>query len=269
METLRSAGRDGRRLQASRNGRLLTALRQWSLFYRLTRYSRFVSFRKLLLEPVLSESVIDAGYRLRHRGKAPYLDYSPIRADHASRMNVSFRAQEAGHSFHGRLQIDDRLRWLKSGDYLAEWRAGEKALHGVEARDPTADPEVVNFCLGVPPEQFLAEDIDQSLIWRAMWGVSPDSVLTNRLVGFQSADWYEKFEPRKQAFLDYLTAQQGSPSVACAIDLERLQRIIREWPQDDRQKQAEALKNHLPLSRGLAAARFLNWIDSQNGAGPN
>ena len=75
-----------------------------------------------------------------------------------------------------------------------DWRAAEKAFTGVEVRDPTADLDVVSYCFGVPPEQYLAEDIDRSLIRRAMWGLVPESVLTNRLHGMQAADWHEKLE---------------------------------------------------------------------------
>ena len=70
--------------------------------------------------------------------------------------------------------------------------AAEKAVTGVEVRDPTADIDVVLYCFGVPQEQYLAEGIDRSLIRRAMWELLPDKVLTNRMSGLQAADWYEK-----------------------------------------------------------------------------
>ena len=59
-------------------------------------------------------------------------------------------------------------------------------------RDPTADIDVVSYCFGVPQQQYLAEGIDRSLIRRAMWGLLPEKVLTNRMSGLQAADWYEK-----------------------------------------------------------------------------
>ena len=44
-------------------------------------------------------------------------------------------------------------------DYIGDWHAAEKAVTGVEVRDPTADIDVVSYCFGVPPEQYLAEGI--------------------------------------------------------------------------------------------------------------
>ena len=60
---------------------------------------------------------------------------------------------------------------LPQVDYAGDWHAAEKAVTGVEVRDPTADLDVVSYCFGVPPEQYLAEGIDRSLIRRAMWGL--------------------------------------------------------------------------------------------------
>ncbi len=62
-------------------------------------------------------------------------------------------------------------------DYFGDWNAAQQAFHGVETRDPTADIDVVAYCFGVPPEQYLAEGVDRSLIRRAMWGLLPEIVL--------------------------------------------------------------------------------------------
>ena len=82
-------------------------------------------------------------------------------------------------------------------DYAGDWHAAEKAVTGVEVRDPTADIDVISYCFGVPPEQYLVEGIDRSLIRRAMWGLLPEQVLTNRLSGLQAADWYEKLDGQR------------------------------------------------------------------------
>ena len=78
------------------------------------------------------------------------------------------------------MRLDERIRGLFQVDYGGDWHAAEKALTGVEVRDPTADLDVISYCFGVPPEQYLAEGTDRSLIRRAMWGLLPETVLTNR-----------------------------------------------------------------------------------------
>ena len=115
-------------------------------------------------------------------------------------------------------------------DYVGDWHAAEKALTGVEVRDPTADLDVVSYCFGVPPEQYLAEGIDRSLIRRAMWGLLPEIVLTNRLSGLQSADWYEKLERRRGELAAEIAELSASPLARRAIDLPRLERALESWP---------------------------------------
>ena len=89
-------------------------------------------------------------------------------------MAVDDRAQRNGHDFLYRLRRDERVSSLAQVDYVGDTRhAAEKAVTGVEVRDPTADIDVVSYCFGVPQEQYLAEGIDRSLIRRAMWGLLP------------------------------------------------------------------------------------------------
>ena len=113
-------------------------------------------------------------------------------------MAVGGRAKKVGHDFLYRMRRDERARGLAQIDYIGDWHAAEKAVTGVEVRDPTADMDVVSYCFGVPPEQYLAEGIDRSLIRRAMWGLLPEIVLTNRLSGLQGADWHEKLESQRR-----------------------------------------------------------------------
>ena len=117
---------------------------------------------------------------------------------------------------------------LAQVDYAGDWHAAEKAVTGVEVRDPTADLDVVAYCFGVPPEQYLAEGIDRSLIRRAMWGLLPEMVLTNRLSGLQAADWYEKLASRRGELAREVAALSASPLARRAIDIARLERALAE-----------------------------------------
>jgi asparagine synthase (glutamine-hydrolysing) len=242
-------------------GRVLTALAQWNLYYRLTPYSRWQALRKLIVEPLLAER--SNGTRDRNPAAA-WQNHAAIRPDFAAAAGVNARAREVGHDFYYRLRADDRARGLTSVDYLGDWRAAEKALTGVEVRDPTADIDVISYCFGVPGEQYLAEGIDRSLIRRAMWDLLPREVLTNRLHGLQAADWYEKIDGARAEFAEQLTEIKGSSLARRMIDLSRLQDAIDDWPADRWDRPAVFEKYGLMLTRGLAAGRFLRWFESAN-----
>jgi asparagine synthase (glutamine-hydrolysing) len=248
-----------------KRGRLLTAYRQWHLYYRRTSYSRWVALRKLFVEPLVSERLGNWADR-RHRPNriAAWQDHAAIRPDFAAAMGVDARAQKFGHDFLYRMRQDERVRGLAQVDYVGDWHAAEKAVTGVEVRDPTADIDVISYCFGVPPEQYLAEGIDRSLIRRAMWGLLPEIVLTNRLSGLQAADWYEKLESQRGELAHQIAELSESPLVSRVIDLVRLERAIKNWPTGGWHTTKIFQEYNLALTRGVAGGQFLRWFESAN-----
>lgn len=248
-----------------RHGRLLLAYRQWRQFYRNTPFSRWVAFRKLLLEPMIPAWVGEwADRRRRPERIAPWQDHAPIRPDFALAMNVNGRANQHGHDFLYRMHPRERENSLTQIDYFGEWNTAEKALTGVEVRDPTADIDVVSFCFAIPPEQYLVGGIDRSLIRRAMWGIVPEHVLVNRKMGIQSADWHEKLESKHRAMVEEIQQLTRSPLVQKIIDVPRLEAALSSWPGSGWHTAEIFREYNLALTRGLSAARFLRWFESSN-----
>ena len=238
-----------------KRGKLLTAYRQWRLFYRYTSYSRLQALQKLFVEPLVPE---------RRHGPPAWLVHSAIRPEFAAAMQVDIRARRAKHDFHYRARQDERIVGLTPVDYVGDWHAAEKAVTGVELRDPTADLDVVSYCLGVPPQQYLAEGIDRSLIRRAMWGLLPEVVLTNRMSGLQAADWYEKLSGKRGELVRQIEELGQSPLVRRMIDLARLERAINNWPARGWHTSEVFQEYNLALTRGVAGGRFLRWFESAN-----
>jgi asparagine synthase (glutamine-hydrolysing) len=251
------------------SGRLITAYRQWMLYYENSSDSPGTVFRKLFVEPLVPDRIAKWAWE-RRRGKGPaYLAHAPVMPDYIKAIGVETRANADGHDFRYRMMYDERIKLLTPVDYFGEWQAGTQALSGVETRDPTADIDVVTYCFGVPPEQYLAEDIDRSLIRRAMWGLLPEVVLTNSEMGLQSPDWYEKLAARRDTMLGEIEELRGSPLASKAIDLDRLKRAIENWPKDGWQRLDVIEEYHLALTRGIGGARFLRWHETANRAGSN
>ena len=244
-------------------GRVATAYRQWRLYYRLSPDSNWGAFSKLFLEPLLPEAVAAWMDRRQSHRVWPWQHHAAIRPAFAE-VNVNARARAVGHDFLYRFRPNRRGANLANTDYDGDWLAAEKAFAGVESRDPTADIDVVSYCLGIPPEQYLVEGIDRSLIRRAMWGWLPERVLTNRLRGLQSADWYEKLGARREQLAADISSFEAAPLVRKAIDIERLARALRHWPRGDWHRREIINEHHLALTRGIAGGRFLLWWESAN-----
>jgi asparagine synthase (glutamine-hydrolysing) len=245
-------------------GRVVTAFRQWSQFYRHSPDSRATAFRKLFVEPLAPERIADWVHRRRHGSDPAWTTHSPIRRDYGEGMGVEARAKAVGHDFLYRWDPDEREKLLIPVDYFGEWQAGELAFHGVETRDPTADMDVLAYCFSVPPEQYLAEDIDRSLIRRAMWGLLPELVLTNRTSGLQSPDWYEKLGKRRDRMLAEIEELRASALACKMIDIDRLQRAVEAWPEGGWQYKDVVEEYHLALTRGIGGGRFLRWVEAAN-----
>jgi asparagine synthase (glutamine-hydrolysing) len=248
-----------------RQGRLRAAYRQWQLYYHRTPYSRWLALQKLFVEPLMPEQLANWIDRRRHPNRtAAWQNHAAIRPDFAAAMVVDDRARKLRHDFLYRMRADDRISGLTQVDYVGDWHAAEKAVTGVEVRDPTADIDLVSYCFGVPPEQYLAEGIDRSLIRRAMWGLLPEVVLTNRLSGLQAPDWYEKIESQRSNIARQITELSSSALVRRVIDLARLERAINNWPAGGWQSTEVFQEYNLALTRGLAGGRFLRWFESAN-----
>jgi asparagine synthase (glutamine-hydrolysing) len=248
-----------------RHGRFRTAYRQWRLFYRHTPYSRWAALQKLFIEPLLPGRLGGWADRRRRRERiAAWHEHATIRPDFAAAMAVDDRARRAGHDFLYRLREDERLSALAQVDYVGDWHAAEKAVTGVEVRDPTADIDVVSYCFGVPPEQYLAEGIDRSLVRRAMWGLLPEMVLTNRSSGLQAADWYERLQSQRGELARQLAQLSESALVRRIIDLPRLEHAISHWPAGGWHTTEVFQEYNLALTRGLAGGRFLRWFERAN-----
>ena len=246
-------------------GRLLTAYRQWRQFYRMSGGSRLDAFIRLFVEPLLPDKLGSwSNPSARSPSLEPWKEHSAIHPDFAATMGVAARASVVGHDFLYRVRPGERVKSLAPVDYAGDSLAAYKAFAGVEIRDPTADVDVVSYCFGIPPEQYLAEDIDRSLIRRAMWGLLPEVVLTNRRVGLQSADWYEKLQTQRDRLAAEIAELSVLPLVRRAIDLDRLNRAVRNWPTGDWHTGPIYSEYGLVFPRGLAAARFLRWVDQTN-----
>jgi asparagine synthase (glutamine-hydrolysing) len=245
-------------------GRLVTAFRQWRMYYRNSPDSGAVTFRKLFIEPLAPDKLAWWAYRRRHKEGDSWSTHSPIRPQYAAAMGIEARARAVGHDLLYRMRRGERAANLTLVDLFGDWNAAEQALHGVQTRDPTADIDVIAYCFGVPPEQYLAEGVDRSLVRRAMWGLLPEIVLTNRLLGWQAADWFEKLDLRRDKCLAEIAEIASSPLVRKAIDLERIERAIRNWPEGGWHRRSVIEEYQLALTRGLGGGRFLRWFESAN-----
>jgi asparagine synthase (glutamine-hydrolysing) len=244
--------------------RLGAALRQWQLLYRTSTRSRFGAFRQLFVEPSRFATPIIVRWAQGSR-------HSPINPQFARDMQVVERAQRDSGKLAATsdsVALSERLNMITGAgvEFRGEWEAGMLALYGIDLRDPTADLDVVEFCLGIPDQQYLAEGISRSIIRRAMWNMLPPAVLANPKRGTQAADWFGKMSQSREALAEEVSQLRGSSLAAEAIDLKKLDQLVRDWSAAAENKHSHKVSElyQFALSRGLASGRFLRLLERSN-----
>jgi asparagine synthase (glutamine-hydrolysing) len=132
------------------------------------------------------------------------------------------------------------------------------AAHGVDVRDPTGDVRVLEFCFGVPPDQFGRGDRDRWLMRRALEGLVPPEVRLNRRRGVQDADIAHRLRAHADQVTAAVTRMEASPLSRAFLDVPGLR---ERWNVVRRDPTSAAARPARELTRGLSFGHFLTRFD--------
>jgi len=196
---------------------------------------------------------------------------SVIRADYAREIDLAARMRATGFDDTFAQPAFGELRSAAMFDSGAGEDArcvamGAQALTCVQVRDPLADRALAAFCAGLPQEQLLWNGVDRRLARRLMAGRLPDAVL-RAPYGDQGADAFARTTRLLPEIARELEAARGDPLLGRAIDIERLERIVRSWPEREPRGPADHADYQIiryGLPRTLAAMRHARWVSGSN-----
>ncbi|HYP09841.1 MAG TPA: asparagine synthase-related protein, partial [Bryobacteraceae bacterium] len=153
-----------------------------------------------------------------------------------------------------RLRCFERM-WRQPGSSLL------RPFYGLERRDPLADTRLVEFCIALPPEQYLLRGVTRRLARRVLADRIPSVVLEEQRVGRQNADWYFRLSHAREQMRASLDRLQRSPLARYALNLGRMRSVLERWPANaaDAQACSETLVG--VLSRGANIGEFLEWTE--------
>ena len=195
----------------------------------------------------------------RARGvRAELTDYSAIALTPEVRSHIARRSAELKLDFSYRPPRDAaRARlWALKGVDTGTFVKGTLARWGLDLRDPTADRRLVEFCLTVAPEQFMAGGMPRALARHALADRLPSAVTQERRKGFQSADWFVGFDRARAALTDEIERIAASPAAAAIVDVPRLRRLIEEWPSGGWDREPVHNTYRTALVRAVSAGHF-------------
>ena len=183
------------------------------------------------LEPLLEE-------RARDRGYDPRL--GPRRGSAELRLTTLRRYDPGNHN----------------KGMLAGW--------GLDIRDPTADRELVEFCLRVPAEQFILGGVPRSLARRALRGRVPEPVLAETRKGLQAADWYVALERSRADVEEELRRIADCAPASSIVDTSRLAALVDDWPKEGWHEPAVERAYRNALLRAVSAGHFVRKASGTN-----
>ena len=123
--------------------------------------------RQKLIGPLIPASLFRRYKQWRRGGNPPWHNYSVVRSEFATRSGVIDRAARENMPFDAPFRRDwrlDRIIRLRNNWGEADYYAKLRARFGLDIRTPACDRRVVEFCLGIPGDQYLRKGRDRWFI---------------------------------------------------------------------------------------------------------
>jgi asparagine synthase (glutamine-hydrolysing) len=139
---------------------------------------------------------------------------------------------------------------------LGEW--------GINVLDPTADKRLIEYCLTIPPTEFVRGGRGRSLARRAFGNRLPGSVKDSTLRGYQSADWCETLESDLDELRREAAAIDRCRPAGRVLDVSRLEQLIASWPKERWDRDDVIMRYRHGVLRGIAAGHFMRKVSGTN-----
>jgi len=217
------------------------------------------------LGPFVPVPLWQAIARLRGKGRK-LTDYTAISPDAADSLRIAERAAERGLDLSYRPRRDPletrlwALRRVDTGNY----NKGHLAGWGIDVRDPTADRRLVEFCLTVPPDQYLRGGIRRALARTAFADRLPAAIVNERLKGYQAPDWHEGLAAARDELGGELGRIAACEEAGTTIDHAMMRGLAETMPSGGWHKPATTEKYRLSLLRGVSAGHFIRKAAGSN-----
>lgn len=192
----------------------------------------------------------------------PWSGYSALNPDLAASLRLAERMRAAGHDpgFGGRVDPRHphnalyRLGWSRGGILGSFWMQLASQF-GLDARDPTRDRRVIEYCWRVPDRTFWAGGVKRGLIRVGCADVLPDDIRTRATLGLQRADIGWRILRERKAILERLQGLSGHSLASGWMDIPAMQEALQDLELNV--TAASSQRAASVLLRGLVAGCYL------------
>jgi asparagine synthase (glutamine-hydrolysing) len=249
--------------QLLESGRLLSLAREsWALIRNGTRVGT-VGARTI--GPFVPVPLWQAIARLRGGGRK-LTDYTAISAEAAEAFRIVERSAARGldTSYRPRRDALEARLWSLRRVDTGNYNKGALGGWGIDVRDPTADRRLIEFCLTVPPDQYLRQGVRRALARTAFADRLPAKVVNERLKGYQAADWHEGLVAGREELRGELGRIEACGEAVGTVDHQAMRRLAEAMPADGWHKKNVTQRYRLALLRGVSAGHFIRRAAGSN-----
>lgn len=193
-------------------------------------------------------------------------EYTAIRPERLDRLDLQGLSSERGLDFTYRPRRDgfETRLWVLRRISLGNYNKGMLAGWRIDQRDPTADKRLVEYCLGVPMDEYLDRGETRALARRALRDRLPRAVLDAQGKGYQAADWHEGLSAARSEIEAEVDRFAQCAPAAAALDVVRLRAMLDKWPESGWAQTPTRNAYRLALLRGVSAGHFLRKASGAN-----
>lgn len=224
-------------------------------------------FREAIM-PLLPEAL---WHPIANRGGTiddPIDSWSPINPDWADTMRVRERAMDMGFntSFRKLASTSDMRRAIMTGasNEGADLELAFELIHNIPRRDALRYRPLIEFCAGIPDDQYLRNGEARWLARRLLKGRVPEMVRLETRRGDQAADWHLRMSRDRNTLLSEIEQLEGDPIMAQRLNLAALKATLQNWPAETPLDGVLFKRGRLAISRGLTTARFIRYVEGRN-----
>lgn len=154
--------------------------------------------------------------------------------------------------------MDDRAArkfCTQTPDALLIW-GGTLAAFDLDVREPLGDRRLMAFRAAIPERQFLCNGQTKWLVRRAMDGILPEVLTSQRSRGLQAAEWFQAATESRGLLGEELDCLAANSRMESLFDIPLLREMIDAWPASiSDENQAKSYKALLVVITGARFAR--------------
>ncbi|MBX7541612.1 asparagine synthase-related protein [Qipengyuania sphaerica] len=156
-----------------------------------------------------------------------------------------------------------RTMWA-SADSGEDLDLGLGRLHGLAHRDVTAYRPLFEFCHGLPTDQLRRGGTDRYLARRVAEGIMPEEQRHEVRQGRHNVDWHARLTRQRAELVAQSEAIRAHRELSEILDIDRMQRLLADWPETTPGAAQERLPREMGLTRALTAASFVSHAEKRN-----